>query len=303
MSFLSIVWYLEHKDKIDVALQLLFLISLIGMLYLGIQLFSDISSPYYTFAILALALPVGVIYYVTIITLRRRCSSLIHRYSSSFKEHPSFDGKVGEKLVDRLDLRILETIKDAGGSYSEFVPEVSGWFPVPNLFKRLGKLHALGYVQIFRDKVNMTPEGLDLLELPPLSRQASIPSQVASRMAQDKMNLSAGRFKDVIVDINKTLELLLRNALEASLGTSGKKKLKEISSKPYNRWTLGDLKAAASKFGVIDSTSGNILTSIIQLRNRFIHASRERRELAPETVALTIMNLSEAFVRYWYSGQ
>lgn len=204
-------------------------------------------------------------------------------------------------MVDRVDVKVLEVIRDVGGRFSSFVPETSETLPVSELPTRLGRLHALGFVRMYKDKMLVTSDGLELLDLPPLSLRSNIPPQVASSMAKTKMSVSAGRYNETIVDLSKTLELILKDALEPVLARLDEKKLKEINPKPYARWTLGDLKGAASKLGLTDKTSDNILNSIIQIRNRAIHAPRKRSELNPETAALSMVSLSEAFVRYWYS--
>jgi hypothetical protein len=299
----TITWYFENKEIIDNALGLVLIAACVAALWLVNQLSLDIPSPFNLIILIAATIPSVVGYFGIKMWIRRCFLSSVRHYSSRFRVQPEFAGKVGEKLVDRVDIKILEVIRDVGGRFSSFVPETAEMLPVSELLRRLGRLHALGYVRMYKDKALVTSEGLELLDLHPLSLRTNIPPQVASNMAKTKMNLSAGRYDAVIVNLSKTLESILKDTLEPVLAGLDEKKVKEINLKPYAKWTLGDLKGAASKLNFLDKTADNILNSIIQIRNRSIHASQKGLELDPETAALSMMSLSEAFVRYWYSGQ
>jgi len=249
-----------------------------------------------------------VVYYIIKRSARRYCTALITQFARDFKETPTFRSKTSEKLVDAADIDILSTLRqsqDVEGDCLNLIARISNWFPTEELLRRIGKLNVLGYLRADRGPITITPEGLDLLARPPVAFQAQVPVEVAARIASMKLALNAGNLNEVVDGANRLFERILRRALETrfpsgyesewgKLVTDGKVKA------PYERASLGELKAAAEALGIVKPGSiyDNLLLAYLKIR---VPQKHEVGEItSPESSALTTMNLVESYVRLWY---
>lgn len=250
----------------------------------------------------------AVVYYIVRMSARRYCTALTAQFAHEFKETPMFRSKTSEKLVDAADIDILNTLRqsqDVGGDCLNLIARISNWFPTEELLRRIGKLHVLGYVRAGGKSITITAEGLDLLSIPPVAYQARVPVEIAASIANMKMALNVGNLNEVVDGANRLFERILRRALEAKFPSSyelewAKLMAAQTVKVPYERASLGELRAAANALAVLKVRSiyNDLLLAYLKIRVPQKHETGEAA--SHESNALTTMNLVESFVRQWY---
>jgi len=250
----------------------------------------------------------GLVYYVIKRFARAYCTTTIDRFSRDFKRAPAFQSKTTERLVDAADVEILRTIRqarDIEGDHINLIGKISDWFSTEELLVHLGKLRALNYVRLDKAHITVTPEGLELLAMPAVAFQARVPSEIAANIAGMKLALNEGNLNEVVDGANRLFERILRRAFEAAFPSSyesewAKLKAENKVKMPYERASLGELRAAGENLGFLKSGSvyENLLLAYMKIRVPQKHDAGE--SASSESIALTTMNLVESFVRLWY---
>lgn len=253
-------------------------------------------------------LPTLAVYYVMRHILTGFCSSRVRQLSTEFVDHTTFDSKTSLKLADMTDREILKTLrenKSVKGDYLNLIREVSTWFATEDLLSRVGKLHALGYLKASRNRITLTAEGLDLLELPVLIFQSNVPQTIARRVAEMRFALIKGNFNEVVDAANRIFESMLREAIERKLPETYLSVWKNLQSNgvvqgDYEKASLGHLSAAAKKTDILreGSIHDNLLRAFGKIRVPQKHETGEVQ--IAEVDAFSAMDIVSVFVRYWY---
>jgi hypothetical protein len=221
----------------------------------------------------------------------------IDRYSRK----TAFPTASTEYGVDSVDVDILGAMKDLGGDYAKFIPEVVKYLSLSILLRRLARLRKLGYVTLEHPgKILLTSRGVDALNLPPSVLPAKIPHEIGERMAEIELAFRNEEYDKVINASTKLLEALLRDRLETRLKERLSGNWSKLKLMDYERASLGVLKDACIRLKVLkkNSVSDHLISTILQLR---IPVSHEKREMkSPADIASLTVRLMEAFLRDWY---
>lgn len=234
-------------------------------------------------------------------TIRKSLTKGIFASSELFRRVLTIEEKTTEMCVDSVDGEILNAIKNEGRDYEKFIPAILLWLPAGDLMRRLGKLHALYFIYVDSDeKVALTPQGMDVLLLPPSTLITNVPEDVAKTIAEIRLALLNGNFDGVVNTATKMFEQILRTALEKRFGCQLIEKWQSMKMKPYNRAGLGVLKDACLKLKVFGKGSipNKTLESFLRLRAPVSHEATELIDRA--STAKMTLNLVEIFVRYWF---
>jgi hypothetical protein len=203
--------------------------------------------------------------------------------------------------VDSIDVDILDAVKNLGGDYTKFIPEVVKYLSLRTLLHRLGRLKTLGYVTLeHQAKILLTSLGVDALNLPPSVLSAKIPPEISKRMAEIEQAFQNEEYDKVINSSTKLLETLLRERLETRLGETLQDSWTKLKLVDYERASLGTLKDACNRLGVLkmNSIGDHLISTILQLR---VPLSHEKREIkSPADIASMAVRLVESFLRNWY---
>jgi len=253
-------------------------------------------------------LPTLATYYSVKRILTGFCSSSIRESSREFVSDPGLDSKTSLKLVDMTDREILKTLrenKSIKGDYLNLIREISTWFMTGDLLSRIGKLHALGYLKASRNRITLSAEGLDLLELPQLMFLSNVPPGIARKAVDMRFALIEGNFNGVVDAANKIFESILREAFEKKFLGNYQSEWDGLQSRgvvrnDYENANLGQLSAAAKGTGVLKEGSlhDNLLKAFSRIRVPQKHEKGEPQ--LEEADACSAMDIVNVFVRYWY---
>ena len=234
-------------------------------------------------------------------TIRKSLAKGIFVSSELFRKVLTIEEETTETCVDSVDREILNAIKNEGRDYEKFIPAILLWLPAGDLMRRLGKLHALYYIYVGSDeKVALTPQGMDILLLPPSTLATNVPEDVARIIAEIKLAFLNGDFDGVVNTTTKMFEHILRTALEKKFGNQLMEKWQSLKEKPYDRAGLGVLKGACLKLKVFSrgSIPNRTLESFLKIRAPVSHKAVELIDSA--STAKITLSLVEVFVRYWF---
>ena len=262
--------------------------------------------PFYSDFLFALIIT-GIVYLVVSLSIGSNFRTVIERTSQGLGTGEQITAKTSELLVDNFDVDLIRTIREeqgGTGGYFTLVRHVSYFFPVAQLFEHLGKLQALGYLKADRVGVELTVEALDLLSFPPVAFQATVPPNVATRLARMRLALNSGNMNGVLDQANQLLEFILRHAFEQRFAGNVEIQWKNFVGSDikidYDHASLRNLAVVSKRAGIIPEE--DILYEEALLVAKIRVPQVHERESAPriEESALTAMRTVEIFVRHWY---
>jgi hypothetical protein len=152
------------------------------------------------------------------------------------------------------------------------------------------------------NKVALTPSGLDIILLPPSALKASVPENIATRLAEIQLEFANENYDGVINKSTRLLENILRTALQEKFGTKLAEEWGRLKIKPYERAGLGDLKDGCVRLKIFTNNafSAKILDAFMKLRVPSAHETK--RQIDEASIAFMGISLIEIFVRDWYYG-
>lgn len=206
-----------------------------------------------------------------------------------------------EQCVDSIDVEILKAVKNLGGEYTKFLPEVLKYLSIDMLLSRLARLRTLGFLKLQPPKkILLTSLGVDALNLPPGVLSAKVPPEVGGRLAEIRLAFRDENYDEVSNKSTKLIEAILRKRLEEKFSGTFQDVWPNLNLGPYKRASLGTLKEACSKLKVFkkNGLADHILSTILKLR---VPMSHEKEGItSPANIASLTVHLIEAFVREWY---
>jgi len=206
-----------------------------------------------------------------------------------------------EEGVDSIDVEILKAIKEIGGDYADFMPEVLKYLSLDLLLSRLARLRGLGFLALYPPRrILLTSPGVDALNLPPSVLSARIPAEFGRRIAEIKLAFRNGNFDEVTNKATKLLEAVLRRKLEEKFRGTIRNIWPNLKLGSYDRASLGTLKEACLKLKVLKRNGivDHILSTLLKLRVPITH--EKETHISEQDVALQTIRLIEVFVRQWY---
>ena len=200
-----LLWYIEHLEN-EVFLLFAGLAFLAGYL---IHILMPLDSPW------SLIVPVvlsALLYYYAKRRVKRKIYGLIKKSSKQFSEKPFFRSKTTEELIEAIDIEVLTAIREEGGDYFKFIPDLASTFDPDEFMMSLSKLTSLGKIKTYSNRISLTAEAMEILSTPPASLRQIVPKEVAGRMAKAKALMKSGNFNGVVDEVNKLFENVLRDA-------------------------------------------------------------------------------------------
>ena len=209
--------------------------------------------------------------------------------------------KEGIKIIDSMDWEILNVVRTKGGSLLTIEEEALKWTTWGELRRRIQKLLALGYLEVGEYEVLLTPEGMDILNLPPilLARRIDDPD-ILRKMARIRVYLRKGEAHSVIVESSKLLEDILRRRIKDE-GLADE--FRRRHPKGLEKATLGELIAGCSpnELNLIDKFETRVAYAFNEIRTASVHPSKGVKKEAGIDEAYMAYTLLEVFVNHYFS--
>lgn len=204
------------------------------------------------------------------------------------------------KIVDSIDWEILDIIKEKRGDIPAVIEEVSKLIPLNEAEVRIQKLLALGYIEVGEYRIFLTPEGVDVLNLPPILLAWKITdSSVLRKMAEVRTYLRRGEAHRVLVESSKLLEYILRKEV-VSKGMADRFRQKH---RQVDRATLGELVSGCKELKLINGFEERVALAFNDIRKKYIHPEKGLKREMMINDAYMAYALVEIFVNYFFSSR
>ncbi|MCF2138281.1 MAG: hypothetical protein K9W43_13700 [Candidatus Thorarchaeota archaeon] len=189
-------------------------------------------------------------------------------------------------LADSIDHETLVYVKELGGDIldlQERLMKRSIMREGAEFTRRISKLILLGLLVLYDDdkQLYLTSAGLDAVNTPPTLFISSIPESVWNTILKQKRCLYREDWGGTVVATSQALEAAMRNLLDKAIESKPdqfEEVSKNISGKPLDRWSAGNLLGALRKLEVVraHSLEDFLAGELIKIRNR-IHQKEDAK--------------------------
>jgi len=245
------------------------------------------------------------LYYYAKGLVRKKLSQMVRTAAKDFSEKPSFKSKTTEELIEAIDIEILSAIRDNGGDYIKFMPDLALTFDTDEVVAGLGKLTSLEKVKAYTDKIVLTAEGMEILSTPPVSLSYTIPPDLAERIVKVKLLMKSQDFGSAIDEVNKLFEYLLRNEFKKKYQDDYETEWNTLRKnqsvkRDFSKASLGELLSACRQVRILKRGDffENLILAFLKIRVPGKHETEE--VVVAEENAQTALDLAQSFLRHWY---
>lgn len=303
-GILTFIWYRQLAPEVSVASKGVRVISAAIGIFILFHLLFGITTGYtpiemapftsneVVWDIILVSLSLLLVWREPIFYLEKRSLDAIKKsFSRRFKI-----GKGSLKCIDSIDYEILNSIKAYGGVLSKIEKELLKWTDVRDIRRRIAKLGYLGYLDVTKDRIFITSEGLDVLNLPPVVFASRVEDrEVLQKMAEIRAYIRRENTAGVISESSKLLEYVLKQEIKKSNRFSQEEFEKKW--KPFHKATLGGLIAASREYKIINKFEDNVLSAFNELRKACIHLENGKMRTPKIEEAYFAFTLAEIFIR------
>jgi hypothetical protein len=284
-------------------------LNVVYLLFAGVPLFFYGIVSFVSHGFLGLVAPIGLallvllVYFLAIRTCQRHLVAGVRSRMTRIGDGLSL-GRTSEKGIDSIDVEVLKKLQAVGGDPFALSKQISdSALRQDELIPRLARLCVLRYTHLHKNKLVLTPEGQDVLNMPGYMLQTYIPPEVSKRFAEIQAALNSEAFAETVDKTNKLFEYLLSERLRSNFDmTETWQSLAHhgVVKHPFEKCSLGELAAACKSLRVFRDGDmyDRLLGIFLALRVPQKHQTGATSDLI--RTAETSLDLARVFTRHWF---
>jgi hypothetical protein len=294
-----VFWYASNLESLDV----------VYLMFTGVPLFFYGIVSFVSHGLLGLVAPIGLslltilLYFSAIRSCRTYLVATVRSRMTRIDDRVLL-GKTSEKGTDSIDVEVLKKLQAVGGDPFALPRQISGSaLRQDELIPRLARLCVLGYINLNKSKLVLTPEGQDILNMPGYMLQTHIPPEVSKRLVEIRADLNSGAFADTIDKTNKLFEYLLSEKLRSSFDMAETWQSlvhAGVVKHAFEKCSVGELAAACKALRVFKE--GDMYDKFLGIFLTLRVPQKRETDVASDSMhaAETSLDLVRAFTRHWF---